>query len=78
MPRVPRISGREAINAFKKAGFVLDRTKGSHSILKKDGIRYQLSIPVHGSKTVATPLLASQIKTAGLTVDQFCEYLRSS
>lgn len=77
MPRVPRISGRKAVKAFGEAGFVLDRIKGSHHILKKDGIRYQLSIPVHGNKTVATPLLASQIKAAGLTVDQFCEYLKS-
>jgi predicted RNA binding protein YcfA (HicA-like mRNA interferase family) len=68
---VPRISGKKAVGAFKKAGFVLDRITGSHHILKKDGHPYCLSIPVHGNRTVGRGLLSAQIEAAGLTLAEF-------
>ena len=40
MTKVPRISGTDAIRAFKKSDFYEDRTKGSHHILKKAGHPY--------------------------------------
>jgi predicted RNA binding protein YcfA (HicA-like mRNA interferase family) len=77
MPKVPRISGEDAVRAFGRAGFYHDRTTGSHVILKKDGHRYHLSIPVHKGKTVGTGLLRSQIEAAGLTVEEFIKLLNS-
>jgi predicted RNA binding protein YcfA (HicA-like mRNA interferase family) len=49
---------------------------GSHCIMKKDGHRYRLSIPIHGNKTLGTGLLASLIEDAGLTVEEFATHLR--
>jgi predicted RNA binding protein YcfA (HicA-like mRNA interferase family) len=74
MPKVPRISGDDAVRAFKRAGFYEDRMK-KHCILKKDGHPYHLSIPMHKGKTVGVGLLKSQIDAAGLTVEQFIELL---
>jgi predicted RNA binding protein YcfA (HicA-like mRNA interferase family) len=74
MPKVPRIAGREAVTAFEKHGYEVARINGSHHILKKPGCN-RLSIPVHNGKTVGTGLLASQIKAAGLTVEEFTELL---
>jgi predicted RNA binding protein YcfA (HicA-like mRNA interferase family) len=75
MPKVPRISGTDAIRAFEKCGFRRVRTCGSHHILKKAGHRYLLSVPVHKGKTVGAGLLKSQIEAAGLTIEQFIELL---
>jgi predicted RNA binding protein YcfA (HicA-like mRNA interferase family) len=75
MPKVPRISGQDAIRAFEKSGFTRARTRGSHVILKKDGHEFLLSIPVHKGKTVGVGLLKSQIDSAGLTLEEFIELL---
>lgn len=76
MPKIPRISGQEAIRAFQKVGFVVDRVRGSHHIMKRENHPFHLSIPVHPGKTVGTGLLKSQIENAGLTVEQFIELLK--
>ena len=75
MPRLPPVSGLDAVKAFQKAGFVLARISGSHHILKKEGWSNRLSIPVHGSKPVKKGLLHDQIEKAGLDVDQFLALL---
>jgi len=75
MPKVPRIDGNAAVRAFEKAGFVVVRQAGSHQIMKKRDHPSILSIPVHRGKDVGTGLLASQIKAAGLTVEEFRKLL---
>lgn len=73
--KVPRISGESAVAAFKKAGFVVNRIRGSHHILSKEGVAIRLSIPVHKGKTVGVGLLTQQIKAAGLSVEEFVALL---
>ena len=73
--RIPRITGDEAIRAFRKAGFEVIRTRGSHCILKREGHPHRLSIPLHGGQILGTGLLKSQIEAAGLTIEQFIELL---
>ncbi len=75
MPKLPAISGEDAVRAFKRAGFILDRISGSHHILKKQGHPYHLSIPVHKGKTLGKGLLKSQIDAAGMTSDEFVALL---
>ena len=47
MPKLPRISGREAVRALEKAGWEQSRQRGSHVVLTKPGSIYTLSIPLH-------------------------------
>lgn len=75
MSKLPAITGREAIRAFEKAGFAVARVKGSHHILKKEGVEYAISIPVHRGKTLSKGLLRRQIEVAGLTQEQFLQLL---
>lgn len=75
MCRVPRITGKEAVKAFGRTGFVVDRIRGSHHILKRESDGTRLSIPVHSGKVVGVGLLSSQISAAGLTVAEFVELL---
>lgn len=74
MPRVPRVSGREAVTAFERAGFEVRRQRGSHIILTKPGHPATLSVPQHPELKVGT--LHALIRKAGLTVDQFVALLR--
>ena len=73
MPRLPRISGQEAVRAFEKAGWEVSRQRGSHVVLTKPGSMYTLSIPLH--RELAAGLLRDQIRKAELTVAEFIELL---
>jgi predicted RNA binding protein YcfA (HicA-like mRNA interferase family) len=73
--KVPRVTGEEAVKAFCRAGFHLDRITGSHHILRHPQRAERLSIPVHAGRTIGVGLLSAQIKAAGLTVEQFAALL---
>lgn len=47
MSRLPRISGKECIQALSKAGFYFKRQEGSHIILRRDDPFAQLVVPNH-------------------------------
>ena len=70
MPQLPRMSGRKVVRAFEKHGWEVARQRGSHVIMVKTGQNVTLSIPDH--KEVAKGTLRSLIRSAGLTVQQFC------
>lgn len=74
MSKLPICSGREAVKAFQKAGYVFDRQKGSHIILRHSLPPYRrLTIPDH--KEIAKGTLRKLIKESGLTVEQFATHL---
>jgi predicted RNA binding protein YcfA (HicA-like mRNA interferase family) len=70
MWQLPRMSGREVVRTFEKHGWEVARQRGSHIIMVKAGQNVTLSIPDH--KEVAKGTLRSLIRSAGLTVQQFC------
>jgi predicted RNA binding protein YcfA (HicA-like mRNA interferase family) len=76
MSNVPSVSGRKAIKAFGRHGFQVVRTTGSHHIMKKEGQRGTLSIPVHGNRALKRGTLRDLIHQAGLTVDEFIHLLK--
>ena len=67
MPELPKISGDEAIKAFKKLGFHQARQKGSHVVLRRED--KGCVIPRH--KELAVGTLRSAIKQAGISIDEF-------
>jgi predicted RNA binding protein YcfA (HicA-like mRNA interferase family) len=77
MPKLPRITEEEALRAFERAGFVEQRVTDSHHVLKKEGNRFILSIPVHKGKIIGSGLLRAAIRMSGLTVEQFTALLRA-
>lgn len=70
MPNLPSFKPRELIRKFEKAGYIIDRQKGSHVILydPKEGKR--LTIPMH-IREMPKGTLLSIIKQAGLTREEF-------
>ena len=75
MPRLPRVSGAEAIRALKQLGFAQVRQRGSHVVLRRDG-RDRVSgcvVPLHAELAVGT--LRGILKQAGVTSDEFINKL---
>jgi predicted RNA binding protein YcfA (HicA-like mRNA interferase family) len=74
MPRLPAISGKEAVRAFERAGWKVSRREGSHIIMTKVGMPVILSVPDHRELRRGT--LRSLIRKAGMTVEEFVLLLR--
>jgi len=71
---LPVVSGREVGKALDKIGYVLDRQRGSHMILRQQTSPHRrLTVPDH--KEVAKGTLRGIIRQAGLTVQQFNDLL---
>ena len=63
-------SGREVVKALEKIGYVLDRQRGSHMILRQQNPPHRrLTVPDH--KVVAKGTLHAIIRQAGVTVEEF-------
>ncbi len=73
--KLPRITGDEVVRALKRAGFVVDRQRGSHVILVHAQSRRRVSVPVHAGKTVKVGTLSGILDDAGLLVEEFIQLL---
>jgi predicted RNA binding protein YcfA (HicA-like mRNA interferase family) len=73
MPRLPVISGGDAVKAFQQVGWRVDRQRGSHVVLLKAGSIVSLSIPQH--RELAPGTLRSLIRSAGMSTDDFLALL---
>ena len=73
MPRLPAISGIQAVKAFQRAGWRVDRQRGSHVVLLKVGHIASLSVPQH--KELAPGTLRSLLRAAEMTVDDLVRLL---
>ncbi|MDP2767167.1 MAG: type II toxin-antitoxin system HicA family toxin [Candidatus Methanoperedens sp.] len=73
--KLPVISGKEAIKALERAGFVAVRQRGSHIRLKKVTSETVIKITVPLHDTLDRGTLKSIIRSAGLTVEEFIDLL---
>jgi predicted RNA binding protein YcfA (HicA-like mRNA interferase family) len=70
MSTLPRVSGREAIKALRKAGYEQDRQRGSHIVLRQVTYPHRrVTVPDH--KEIAKGTLRAIIRETGLTVEEF-------
>lgn len=73
MAKLPQVKSKEAIKALERAGFVVQRIKCGHYILKKGNLR--VIVPYHSTGNLKPGTLSSIIKEAGLSVEEFIGYL---
>ena len=75
MPRLPRISGNEAVRALERLGFIQSRQTGSHVVLKKPTLEGEIVcvVPLHRELKVGT--LSGVLKQAKVTPEEFIENL---
>ena len=62
-----QVSGKAFLKAAQAKGWQLDRIKGRHHILVKEGIDGILTLPIHGNQPLKIGLLKALMKQAGLT-----------
>lgn len=75
MPRLPRVSGQQAIRVLEQIGFEQVRQRGSHVVLRRitpDG-DVGCVVPLHRELAVGT--LAGILKQAKVTTQEFIDAL---
>jgi predicted RNA binding protein YcfA (HicA-like mRNA interferase family) len=71
MTRLPRPTGKEMIRALGRAGFSVDRTRGS----QKHADGRATAVPVHSGETLGPGLLRSILRDVELSVEQLVDLL---
>ena len=67
MPKLPRVSGAEALKALQRLGFEKVRQSGSHAVVRKDA--KGCVVPLHSELKVGT--LAGLLRQAGVAPEDF-------
>ena len=75
MPRMPRVTAREAERAIMQDGWYVESSRGSHRQSRHPNKAGRVTIAHHRGVTLDPKTLASIIAQAGLTVDQFIALL---
>ncbi len=69
MTRLPRLKGKELVHAFERAGFKVDRRRGSHVFLKHPDGRVT-TVSVHSGETIGPGLLRAILRDVELSVEE--------
>ena len=64
------------VRAFERAGWIVERRRGSHVHLSRPGDPNLLTVPVHKGKPVKIGLLKKLLALAGLSPEAFLEFYR--
>jgi predicted RNA binding protein YcfA (HicA-like mRNA interferase family) len=70
MPPLPRITGREVLQALTRLGWVVVSQPGSHVQLKHADRGGRVTVPIHAGETIGPGLVRSILSQAGLTVEE--------
>ena len=73
MAKLPVVSGADAVKVFQRAGWRVDRQRGSHVILLRAGSIASLSVPQHPELAPGT--LRALIRAAAMSVEEFTALL---
>lgn len=73
MPKLPRVSGAEAVRALEHPGFAKVRQSGSHVILRRES--KGCVVPLH--REVKTVTLAGVLRQADVSAEEFIAALRA-
>lgn len=74
MTRLPRVSGKEVVRALERAGFEVQRVRGSHTFLKHPDGRVTC-VPVHSRETIGPGLLRSILRDVEMDIEVFGKFL---
>jgi len=73
--RLPVTSGRDLVRALEKVGYVVDRQKGSHIVLRHVTPPFRrITVPDH--KEIAKGTLRAILRAAGLTTEELLALLK--
>jgi predicted RNA binding protein YcfA (HicA-like mRNA interferase family) len=69
MSKLPRLSGQECVNKLIKAGFIIRRQRGSHTVMRRSDPYSQVVVPDH--KELDSGTLRAIIRHADLGIQEF-------
>ena len=72
--RLPRLSGKQTVEALSRAGFVIHRIRGSHYILKHPQTGRRVTVP-YQRRDLALKTLHSILKQAVIKPDEFSKLM---
>ena len=72
--RLPALRPQQVIRALEKAGWQVHRQRGSHVSMRKEGVAFLITVPLH-RRDLPRGTLRDIIKDADLTAEQFLELL---
>lgn len=75
MSKLPSLTGKEIISALKKAGFVVERQRGSHIFVKHFDGRATV-VPMHSGETIGPGLLSKILRDVEMTKEDFSKILK--
>ena len=67
MPKLPHVSGAEALRAFQRLGFEKVRQRGSHVVVKRGTVG--CVIPMHSEIKIGT--LSGLLRQANVSAEEF-------
>ena len=76
MSKLPALTGKEIVSLLKKAGFIVERQRGSHVFLKHEDGRATV-VPVHSGETIGPGLLSKILRNMEMTKEELLEVLES-
>ena len=71
MPKLPRVSGAKVAKALERLGFIRQRQKGSHLVMRRGGS--VCVVPMH--REVDQGTLRGVLRQAGISPEEFVESL---
>ncbi len=74
MGELPSLKARQLLKALLKAGYTVARSRGSHRFLRHRTGR-SMVFAFHDGETIGGRMLSRVLKDAGLTFEEFKEYL---
>lgn len=74
MTSFPSVTGKDLLLALKKAGFSLERVKGSHHFMQHTDGRATV-VPVHAGETIGPGLISKILRDCELSREQLQKLL---
>jgi predicted RNA binding protein YcfA (HicA-like mRNA interferase family) len=74
MSRFPTIRAVELVNFLKSQGYVEDRQRGSHLILRHADLNRTVAVPVHTGHDLGRGLALQILKQTGFTPEDFLRW----
>lgn len=74
MTRLPRVRAKQLIRALERAGFQVERSRGSHFRLKHPDGRVT-SVPSHAGETIGPGLLRAILRDTEISTEQLAKLL---
>lgn len=75
MTRLPRLRAKELIRVLERAGFQVERSRGSHFRLKHPDGRIT-SVPSHAGETIGPGLLRAILRDVEISAEELDKLLK--